>query len=145
DPEFANCGCLGPIDELFVASFGQRYGLIRNAVLLAMIICCLLPARQGRAAGSQDAIETAVVLRRHCGKANPLSRGFTLAELLVVIGIIGLLLSLLLPALSSARRSARSVACLSNLRQIAGLAAGWAVDHHNFLPLDGEVSLPPGT
>jgi prepilin-type N-terminal cleavage/methylation domain-containing protein len=45
-------------------------------------------------------------------------RGFSLIELLVVIGIIAVLLALLFPALANAQRAARTVACASNMRQL---------------------------
>src|SRR5688572_26248294 len=68
-----------------------------------------------------------------------LSRGFTLVELLVVVGIIALLISILMPALSRAREQAVRVLCASNLRQWGIGLAGYAAGHKNYFP----DNLPP--
>ena len=60
--------------------------------------------------------------------------GFTLVELLVVIGIIALLISVLMPALRRAREAANSVACSSNQRQIMAAFLLFANDHKGHLP-----------
>ena len=60
--------------------------------------------------------------------------GFTLIELLVVISIVALLISLLLPALSQARRATDRLNCMMNLRQIGIAHELYASDHDGYFP-----------
>ena len=61
-------------------------------------------------------------------------KSFTLIELLVVISIISLLISILLPALSSARKASRQVACLSNMKQTMQFFTIYAGDNKDQCP-----------
>jgi prepilin-type N-terminal cleavage/methylation domain-containing protein/prepilin-type processing-associated H-X9-DG protein len=60
-------------------------------------------------------------------------RGFTLVELLVVIGIIAVLIGALLPTLSKARQAAARTKCLANIRNLCLAQAAYAVRHHGML------------
>ncbi len=62
------------------------------------------------------------------------ARAFTLIELLVVISIIALLISILLPALSAARRTAQQAQCASTARQIVLGMTSYAVDSDGYYP-----------
>jgi prepilin-type N-terminal cleavage/methylation domain-containing protein len=66
--------------------------------------------------------------------------GFTLIELLVVVAIIAVLVSLLLPALGSARESARRIQCGSNLKQVVAFSLLYVNDYNGIFPNGSRVS-----
>jgi prepilin-type N-terminal cleavage/methylation domain-containing protein len=70
------------------------------------------------------------------------SRAFTLVELLAVITIIVLLVSLLVPVLTSARELAKRAQCFANLHNITAAGLGFAAEHNGRGPGGGELGNP---
>src|ERR1039458_3283070 len=78
------------------------------------------------------------------GGVGSLKAAFTLIELLVVIAVIAILAALLLPALSKAKEKAKSINCLSNLKQIGLALALYTEDNGSRMPSAMCFGVPAG-
>ena len=134
------CNCFGGLSQYLNANLGAGGGIGRNVALLFVAGAGLVHEAGSRPGSAAAAATQAAGPARLA--ARPAAAGLTLVELLVVIGVIGLLLAILLPTLGRARRAAQSVACAAHQREIAAAALSAAADHRGFLQLDGEVWVP---
>lgn len=73
-----------------------------------------------------------------------MKRKFTLVELLVVVAVIAVLISLLLPALGSARERGRSISCVNNLKQLFIGVGFYIDDNDSWLPLSKDAATAAG-
>ena len=89
-----------------------------------MQMCCI----------EQNNEDKGVPIMYHCCKKK--SVGFTLVELLVVISIIALLLSILMPTLKKARDQAKSILCMSRIKQSLFGIQMYASDNEDWTPAD---------
>ncbi|MFQ5413182.1 MAG: DUF1559 domain-containing protein [Phycisphaerae bacterium] len=85
-----------------------------------------------------------MVATRNAGsrRADRHHRGFTLLEVLVVIGVVFLLIAILLPAFKNAREAARRTVCVAHLKQIGVGLVTYGASHHEYAP---RIMDPMGT
>ncbi len=129
-----DCGCFGVGRPESLSAVA----LLRSGSLVLLLVTVI--ALQHRSTKATSPVGDALVARVSTNpRVAAAPAGFTIVELLVVIGIVALLLSLLLPALARTRESARMQACGSNLRQIGSAMNLYANDNEGWVPRSHEV------
>jgi prepilin-type N-terminal cleavage/methylation domain-containing protein len=119
------CACFGPIRLWEDQRVDAVFVLARNAGLFAMLLVGL-PCATRRSSGQSTA---RLVARVSSGRS-----GFSLVELLIVIGLIGVLISMIFPSISRFRDGARRAVSLSNIKQHGTILAAYSVDYKGYHP-----------
>lgn len=96
---------------------------------------CRPDSRRSQVCRDRQASACHLPLARATSRKSLRRNDFTLIELLVVIAIIGILASLLLPALSQAKAMGRNITCISNLRQLGSAWFFYISDYNEYLPI----------
>lgn len=135
-PETPPCGCFG----FFPASVTEAgreatMGLVRNGALLVLTVLAV----GGRGSGDRATGRSG---REEAGAPSATSRGFSLVEVLVAIGIIAVLIALSVPVLGRARRAAVFARSLSNQRQLVAAISEYAQSYAEMYPYLGEPGDP---
>jgi prepilin-type processing-associated H-X9-DG protein/prepilin-type N-terminal cleavage/methylation domain-containing protein len=120
----------------------RLFPVIVEFVIRAASVSRRLMAVAARDVSVERSFCMSLVIRRRVGGVGRCV-GFTLVELLVVIGIIAILISLLLPALNRAREHGRMARCLSNLRQIGQAMNMYTAENRGFI-IPGSVQWMDG-
>ena len=124
-----SCGCFGSWELLqTTAKTSASIGLLRNAALLTLSIWLARPPIVSIRLGQRTSM--------------PSRRGFTLIEILVVLVTIAILMALLLPALSKAKKQGKSTEVLSAIRQSISATTQYANEEKGFLPYLGTPEHP---
>jgi prepilin-type N-terminal cleavage/methylation domain-containing protein/prepilin-type processing-associated H-X9-DG protein len=127
-----SCGCFGRVLESASGRQEAIVGIARNLVILAGLASCFFLLH--RANGSETGSEVFAQNSRTPALRQVGLRGFSLLELLIVIGIVSSLIAVAIPTLIQARKNAERVQCLSHLRTIGHAMATYATNNSGIVP-----------